>query len=271
MGGSLWGLHKPLLGVVHLRPLPGAPRYKGTLEPVLNRALEDARAYLDAGLDGLVVENYGDAPFHPDRVGPETVAAMTRMAAAIRELGDFPLGVNVLRSDGVAALAVATAARAEFIRVNVLAGAMVTDQGIIQGRADQVARARAAWASPVAVWADLLVKHAQPVAPLEPGDGARDLVERALADAVIVTGSRTGTPVDGLDVGAVRNAVPRVPLIIGSGVTPRALETFWHLGDGFIVGTALKKGRRTEAAVDPNRARQLVEARRKLLKQGTRR
>jgi membrane complex biogenesis BtpA family protein len=261
---KLLGTIKPLIGVVHLAPLPGAPGYGGSLDRIVRRALADARAYLDGGIDALLVENYGDAPFHAGPVPPATVAALTLAASRIRELGGFPLGVNVLRSDGPAALAVAAASGAQFIRVNVLAGAMVTDQGIVQGCAARLMRERAVWGGRVAVWADVLVKHAHPVAPLEPEEAAADLVERALADALIVTGKRTGAAVDPRMLAAARRGAGRAPVLAGSGVDPETLADLWALTDGFIVGTALKQGGRTAAAVDPRRVAKLVGERRRL-------
>jgi len=255
------GLTKPLVGVVHLPPLPGAPGFRGPFERVLARALADARAYLEQGMDGLLVENYGDLPFHAGPVPPETIASMAAAAREIRALGRFPLGVNVLRNDAVAALAVAVAAGADFIRVNVLAGTMLTDQGLVTGDAAGLMRRRADWGSSVAVWADLQVKHAVPLAPIDPAAAAADLKERALADALIVTGPRTGSPIDAAAWKRVRRAVPRGTWIAGSGIRADALEAYWDLADGFIVGSSLQREGRAGSPVVPARVRELVAAR----------
>lgn len=259
---KLFGIERPLIGVVHLPPLPGAPAYGGRMERVIESALRDAEAYLSGGLDGLIVENYGDTPFLRGAVPPATVAAMTSVAARVRALCNLPLGINVLRSDGAAALSIAHAVGAEFIRVNVLGGAMVTDQGIIEGCAAEVARLRAALKAKIAVWGDLLVKHAQPLAPCDPAEAARDLSERAGADAIIITGPRTGSGVDIERLRAVRSSVRRTPVVVGSGITAGTLDALWDLADGFIVGTALKRGGRTTAAVDRARVTALVAAKR---------
>lgn len=261
---QVFGLEKPLIGVVHLDALPGAPRHGGSLERVIARALRDARAYLNGGMDGLLVENFGDAPFHAGPVPPETVAAMTAAARELRGLGRFPLGVNVLRNDAFAALAVALAAGADFIRVNVLAGAMVTDQGLITGPTAELMRRRAALGARVRVWADLRVKHAAPLAPRDPVDEARDLKERALADALIVTGARTGSPIDAAAWAALRRAVPAGPWVAGSGVSAESLETYWPLADAFLVGSALEQRGRAGCPVVDARVRALVARRRRL-------
>src|SRR5262249_4211077 len=155
-----------IVGMVHLLPLPGAPRYGGDLEAVLRRAREDAEALVAGGVDGVMVENFGDAPFYPERVPPETVAAMTRAARAVVEVVSVPVGVNVLRNDAAAALAIAGVVGASFIRVNVHTGAMWSDQGLLQGRAHETLRQRRALGARVLILADVLVKHAVPPGPM---------------------------------------------------------------------------------------------------------
>lgn len=261
---TLLGIHKPLIGVVHLLPLPGSPGYGGSMQRVLSRAVSDARAYLESGMDALLVENFGDLPFYASAVAPETVAALTLAATRLRDMGSFPMGINVLRSDGPAAMAIAAVVGAQFVRVNVLSGAMVTDQGVIQGCAARIMRLRTSLKARVRVWGDLLVKHATPLGSGDILEAARDLTERAQADALIVTGPRTGTPVAEERLKALRRAMPRSPMVVGSGVNPENLEPLWNLADGFIVGTSLKKGARTRAVVDPALVERLIGVRGRL-------
>lgn len=250
-----------LIGMVHLPPLPGAPGHAGNRRWI-RRAVDDARRLADAGFDAVLVENLGDAPFYKERVPPETTAAMAVAAHGVRAALAPPcaVGVNVLRNDAGAALAVAAAAALDFVRVNVLAGAAVTDQGVIEGRAADVLRLRARIAPDVRIVADLRVKHARPLAsrPLE--EEARDLVERAGADAVVVSGARTGAATDPQELAAVRAAVGRVPLLVGSGATTRTVARLLTHADGVIVGTAVKRGARLDAPVDARRARAFVKA-----------
>jgi hypothetical protein len=251
---------RPLIGMVHLAPLPGAPRYGGDLEEVERRALADAEVLVGLGYDGLLVENYGDAPFHPDRVGPETVAAMTLLTSRIvREYG-IPVGVNVLRNDAAAALAIAVATAARFLRVNVHTGTTVTDQGLIHGRADRTLRERARLGADVMIFADVLVKHGVPLGPPNPALIARDCVERGLADALLVTGLATGAAVDPERVEAVRAAVPGTPILVASGLNPESALSLGRLADGAIAGTWMKRDGVTTAPVDPARARTLLAA-----------
>lgn len=248
--------------MVHLPALPGSLDH-GPLQLIIDAAKRDAAALAEAGFGGLVVENFGDAPFHKNRVPPITVAAMTRVVAEIvAEVGGGLLvGVNVLRNDALSALAVAHAAGAGALRVNVHAGARVTDQGLIEGRADETLRARQAWGAPgVAIWADVAVKHSAPLGVPRPvGEEAVELVERGGADAVIVSGAATGQSVDAPRLAEVAAAVA-APVLVGSGATAETVGYLLSVAHGVIVGTSIKKGGSTTAPVDPERAAEFVRA-----------
>jgi membrane complex biogenesis BtpA family protein len=255
------GNDKQLIGMVHLPPLPGAPRHHVAMHEIEARAVSEARILHEVGFDACIVENFGDAPFHKDEVEPVTVAAMARVVAAVRrELPEMRVGVNVLRNDARAALAVAVAADAHFIRVNVHVGATATDQGVIEGRAADTVRARRAYDAPIQVWADVHVKHGRNLSHESIVDEARDAVERGLANALIFTGSGTGRPTDTTHVETVSRLDLRVPLYVGSGVTRQSVASVLALCDGIIVGSALKTDGRAESALDPERARRFVEA-----------
>lgn len=248
----------PLVGVVHLAPLPGAPRYAGDMAAVVRAAVDDAVALVAAGFDALIVENYGDVPFHPDRVPPATAASMSRVLSAITDAVDVALGVNVLRNDAEAALGIAVAHGAAFIRVNVLSGLMYTDQGPIVGRADRILRERASLSPSTAIYADVFVKHAVPPPGTDLARAAEDLAERAVADALIVTGPGTGQPVGLSSLATVRGAVS-VPVLIGSGARVETLPDLQGMADGIIVGSSIRKGGRAGAPVDIAAARRFVE------------
>ena len=244
---------RPLFGMVHLRALPGAPLFGGSIDDVVAAALADARALADGGCDAIVFENFGDRPFGTC-AGKETIAAMTRVIADVTRQIERPFGVNVLRNDAAGALAIAAATGASFIRVNVHTGAMLTDQGIIEGDAAATLRLRQAIAPDVLIFADHLVKHATPLGAVDEIQSARDLRARGLADAVIVSGRETGAEVDARRFHDVRNAID-APLLIGSGLTSENASSFYE-ADGAIAGTSLKR----EGVVDRGRVEQLVAA-----------
>jgi membrane complex biogenesis BtpA family protein len=252
-------LARTLVGMVHVRPLPGSPRWDGSMEGVRSAALADAQALIGNGIDALLVENHGDAPFTPGRVEAATVAGLTAVVDALRRaFPDVPLGVNVLKNDARSALAIACATGARFIRVNVHAGAVLADQGIVHSDAHGTLRDRRLLGADVLIFADVQGKHAVPLAPVDLVQEARDLVHRGLADALVVSGRATGEPTAPGDVKRVRDAVPGVPLLVGSGVTPDTVADLLALADGVIVGTALKQGGDVMRPVDPARVRALV-------------
>ncbi|MCY4174538.1 MAG: BtpA/SgcQ family protein [Cyanobacteria bacterium MAG CAR3_bin_5] len=255
---QLFGNRRPLIGVIHLPPLPGAPGWGGDMDGVETWALADAQAYASGGATAVLVENFGDHPFFPRQAPPETVAAMGRIATAVVRAVSLPVGINVLRNDGAAALAVAVASGARFIRVNVLSGAMVTDQGLIQGCAAQLLRQRRLLAADhVAVLADVLVKHALPLAPLPAPMAVQDTLKRGGADGVIVSGDSTGTPVEPEILQQARHAAQGAPVLIGSGFGPATADHLGPLCDGVIVASALKRDGQLCNPVDPQRVAQL--------------
>lgn len=242
-----------VVACIHLQPLPGAPLYGGSMPHVITTALREAEVFLREGVDGLIVENFGDKPFFPEMLPPETVAALTVVTREIVKLGTVPVGVNALRNDAAAAMSVATAAGAQFIRVNVHTGAVVADQGIIEGRAHETLRLRAALRSEVLIFADVGVKHAAPLGGRGLAAETRDVSERGMADALIVSGSGTGMETSLEDLALVR-ANSKLPLLIGSGVTPENLGNYVPHASALIVGSAFKVEGRAQNPVDGQRA-----------------
>jgi membrane complex biogenesis BtpA family protein len=251
---------KSIVGMVHLLPLPGAPRHGGSLQEVIDRAARDAEALMAGGVDGIMVENYGDTPFYPDTLPPVSISALTIAVAEVIALVNVPVGVNALRNDAAAALSIAACTGARFIRVNVHTGAMLTDQGWLSGKAHETVRLRATLQAPVAIFADVLVKHAVPPAGLTLEDAARDASLRGAADALIVSGTATGTATDIEDVRAVKRVLPASPLWIGSGVNARNVVSLLAVADGVIVGSAFQRDGRAGEPVIAAQVRELVDS-----------
>ena len=247
-----------LIGVVHLLPLPGSPRWGGRIKGVLARAVADARAYEHGGADAVILENFGDVPFTKGAVPPETVAAMTAAGVAVRAVVRVPVGFNVLRNDARAALGLCAAGAGSFIRVNVHCGAMLTDQGVIEGQAFDSLRGRRELCPGVALLADVHVKHATPLAPMPIETAARDTLERGLADGLILSGTGTGQATDLEDVRRVRAACPGARLFVGSGVATNNVADYLNLVDGVIVGSSLKLHGRVANRVDARRVAALA-------------
>ena len=262
-----FGTTTPVIGMVHLPPLPGAPTAEddGTeaIDRAVARAIADAEALDRGGVDGVMVENFGDVPFHPDDVPKHTVASMTRAAGAVTSATDLPVGINVLRNDAEAAVGIAAAVGAAFVRINVHTGARITDQGVIEGAAHRTLRLWDRLGVDVGVFADVGVKHSAPL--FEAGndrESVSDTVERGLADAIVTSGRGTGEPTDEAALRAVveeRDAHGLdTPVLVGSGVRPESVAETLRIADGVVVGTALKRDGETSAPVDPDRVRELV-------------
>lgn len=243
---------KPIIGCIHLLPLPGAPLYEGNIASVYEQALEEAEIFKRNNIHGLIIENFRDKPFYPDKVPAETIAAISSVSREIVKMMNVPVGINVLRNDAEAALAIATAVGASFIRVNVHMGAIVSEQGIIQGLSHQTLRLRQALKSNVLIFADVGVKHAAPLAsrglPME----AIDAQNRGMADAIIVSGELTGAQTNLDDIDVVRKNTT-LPILIGSGATPDNIKSAFEKVDGAIVGSYFKKDGKGNNFVDEQR------------------
>lgn len=252
---------KPVIGMLHLPALPGSPGYGGDLATIREHVLNDARMLKRGGVHGLMIENFGDVPFFPDRVPTHTVTHMTALAGAVLDEVDLPLGINVLRNDGLSALAVAHAVGASYIRVNVLSGACLTDQGIITGKAAELMRYRKQiGAERIKVLADVRVKHAAPLTDRPLDEEVDELVKRAAADGVIVSGTGTGRPTDPAMAKAVKALAPDTPVWIGSGATPESLPALAEHADGFIVGSYFKPGGETSRPIDFQKVQDFMRA-----------
>ncbi|MFA1610821.1 BtpA/SgcQ family protein [Halobellus rubicundus] len=262
---DIFGSETPIIGMVHLPPLPGAPGFDGDRGAIRDRLHRDASALESGGVDGIMLENFGDAPFYPDRVPRHVVADVAALAESLRERVSIPFGVNVLRNDARSALGVAAATGGAFVRVNVHTGARLTDQGLIEGTAHETLRLRERLDADVAILADIDVKHSAPVAERPLGEVVSELVERGGADAVVVSGTGTGEAVETDALDAVVEARDArgldAPVLVGSGVTPETAPELLSVADGAIVGTALKRGGETTNPVDEAAVERLVDAR----------
>jgi len=226
---------KPLIGMIHMPALPGAPSNTKSMKELTEFALSEADKLEGAGLDACIVENVGDTPLFKQDLPAYSVAAMTLVTRKVVEHTRMKVGVNMLRNACEEALSVAHIAGAQFIRCNVLIGAYATDQGIIEGCAARVARLKKELGSKVLVFGDVHVKHAYPIFNVEIQYAAQDLAERGGADAVIVSGARSPVPPSFDRVRKVRDAITK-PVLIGSGIGLANIRKFYGRSDGIIIG-----------------------------------
>ena len=258
----------PIIGVVHLLPLPTSPRWGGNLKAVISRAEQEATALSAGGVDGIIIENFFDAPFAKDRVDPAVVSAMTLIVDRLKGMVTLPIGINVLRNDAHSAIAIATCVGVDFTRVNVLTGVMATDQGVIEGRAYELMRYRRELGSEVGILADVLVKHASPLGT-SPNltTAVQDTIQRGLADGIILSGWATGNPPSKEDLKLARTAAGDTTVFVGSGANWKNIPDLLSAADGVIVASSLKRNGKIEETIDPIRVSQFVEAAQQYIEQ----
>jgi len=281
-GGPVLGVEKIGIAVVHLPPLPGSPGFCGgrrDFESIVEFAVREARVLEECGADAVLIENFGDKPFEKRVSDPVTTASMAVIVREVVKSVSIPVGVNILRNSAIEALAVAMASGARFVRVNAFVETLATDSGIIEPAAPSIARYLArhrGLGSEIAILADVLCKHATPIAfpawvsSLEEYLDAvvRDAVERGGANALIVTGRRTGEPPSPRLVEAVKERARETPVLLGSGATPENLPKFLRVCDGVIVGSYVKVGGGAGNPTDPERARKFFSELRRLRSRG---
>ena len=239
---------RPLIGVIHLPPLPGYEESPG-LAAVVAHALAELATYRVGGLDGVLVENENDRP-HRVEAGRETIAVMTAVTRSlVAAAGRLPVGIEILLNDPEASLAVAHASGADFIRSDYFADEMSRPvHGAMRTAPQQVIAFRARiGAERVLVLADIQVKYAQMLTPRSLGESARAARE-AGADAIVVTGTRTGEPPSPHEVLAAREGSGDCPVLVGSGLAAGNARALLEVADGAIVGTSLMHGGKATAA-----------------------
>jgi len=252
-----------VIGVIHCPAFPGSPRYQGASSQALyDGAFADALAYLNGGVDGLIIENHGDVPFSkPEDIGHETSAFMAVTADRIARETGLPIGINVLANAAIPALAIAAASHAAFVRVNQWANAYIANEGFIEGAAASALRYRARLrADGISVFADAHVKHGAHaiVADRALEELVRD-VEFFDADAIIATGQRTGDAASADYLRQIR-AATKLPLLVGSGCTERNVAEILSIVDAVIVASSLKVGGVWWNPVDEAKVRAFMQA-----------
>ncbi len=259
---NIYGVEKPILGMIHLKPLPGAPHFEGgSLDEVIEFALKEVEAFVKGGVDGLVIENAWDIPFpRPEDIGHETSAAMAYVSKPIKEESGLPIGINVLANGAVPALAVAKAVGAEFVRVNQWVNAYVANEGILNGASAEAMRYRSAIkADEVKIFTDVHVKHGSHsiVGDRSVAEQTRDNIFFD-ADVLIATGNRTGDATEVDEIKAIKSNTD-LSVITGSGLTADNVPQILEWADGSIVGSWLKKDGLWWNPVDYDRVSRLME------------
>jgi len=255
---KIFGVKIPVIGVIHLLPLPGAPLYEDiSVEKISEKAVRDAKTMADNGIDGLIIENFGDKMFQKT-VGPETVAAMTYIAKDIKSEVSIPIGICALQSDAISSIAIAKAVQASFVRIPYYVETSIVDAGAMESVAAAALRYRKYLGADVKIFADIHIKHSYPLMQRPIEYAAEDCYHRGLADAIIVTGRKTGGDTNPDDIRRVREALPELPLVVGSGVNEENVEKYISMVDAIIVATGLNFDGKVETEPDPSRINSFI-------------
>ncbi len=259
---AIFGRPKALIGMIHVAALPGTPQHSMPMSKIVSQAVDEAKLLVDAGFDSILMENMHDAPYLLRNVGPEIVSSMTMIACAVGGAVKVPLGVQILAGANRAAIAVAHAAGAAYIRAEAFVFASVADEGIFhEADAGPLLRYRKMiGAENVKILADIKKKHSSHAitADLDISQTAK-AAEFFGADGVIITGIATGQAIKINDLGTARVATP-LPLMVGSGVTPESVKDLFAYADALIVGSWYKKDGLWSNPPDAKRAKELVKA-----------
>lgn len=253
---------KPIIGMVHLQALPGAPGYTGNLQGIIDYALKDAEALAEGGVNAIMLENQFDLPYHlAGDIGPETAAILSVAAYKIvQSFPETPLGVNVHLNGAVDALAVAKASGAKFIRCFNLMNGYISNSGYVGAIAPQLMRYRKTIdAGDIMIFGDFNVKHGSHsiTADRTLEEKAHD-IQTAGAEAAILTGISTGIAPDVNSIKSVKGVIS-IPLIIGSGLCADNCQELWPLVDGAIIGSGFKKVGNLSAPVDKSLVKAFIE------------
>ena len=253
---EIFNVVKPVIGMVHLKPLPGTPKWENDLEDIIDYALRDFEALIAGGVDGIILENFMDRPFKQRIKDPETIAAFSIIVWEIRKRATVPIGINLLRNSGIEAMAIACVVDTDFIRVNAYSEPLWSSEGLLQPITRDIQSIKKKLNCKAKIFADVNCKHSKPIMDLV--EASIEAHRRGLADALIVSGSRTGEPVDPIDLYLVRKYTS-IPVILGSGTRPENIGLYWRLADAFIVGTYFKRHGNVFGPVDIDRVKKFME------------
>lgn len=258
---------KSLIGMIHVQALPGTPLNHMPVAEIAAQAVKEARILASGGMQAIMLENMHDVPYLNREVGPEITAALTRISSEVRAVTNLPLGLQILAGANRAALSVAQAAELQFIRAEGFVFGHMADEGLLQSDAGDLLRFRKRiGAEEIQIFTDIKKKHSSHAMTADVS--IEDTVEAAeffLSDGVLITGTQTGKPVNEGELRQVYSAT-KMPVLVGSGVTPAGLPGIVKDADAFIVGSYFKQGGNWKNEPDPQRIEALQQVREELLK-----
>lgn len=262
---TIFGINKPVIGVVHVKALPGTPEYEGNVKAILDLAVKEAEIYKESGINAIIIENMHDVPYLKKNVGHEISTLMSIIGYEVKKISGLPCGIQILAGANKQALAAAYSAGLDFIRAEGFVFAHIADEGILESDAGELLRYRKQiGAEDILIFTDVKKKHSSHTITNDVSiSETAKTAEFFLSDGVIITGTSTGEEANVDEIKSVREST-KLPVLIGSGLTSGNIENYFEPADGFIVGSYFKKDGLWKNQVDPQRVKKLIHAVKKL-------
>ena len=257
---KIFKVPKPVIGMVHLKALPGTPKFKGSTQEIIDTALNEAEIYKKAGINGIAIENMHDVPYLKNQVGHEISTLMAIIGYEIKKATGLPCGVQVLSSANEAAMAIAKNGGLDFIRAEGFVFGHLADEGYIDANAGKLLRYRKKIeANDIAVFTDIKKKHSSHAisADIDITETAK-AAEYFLSDGVIITGSSTGQAANINEIKTVKEKI-NIPVIIGSGINEDNVADYFEICDAMIVGSYFKENNYWENEVEYEKVVRFME------------
>lgn len=248
---------KPIIGMVHLLPLPSSPLFDGDLEKIERRAIKDAMALIDGGVDAFIIENFGDVPYD-DTISLEAYSVMLSITNKIKQMTSIPFGLNIQFNCIEHEWSMAYASKADFIRVESFVENRIGTHGISYASAPKLMRMKQQYPSDCMIFSDINVKHTYPMAEIKIEDATHEAIE-AGTDAIIVTGKATGQNPKIEEVKELKERFINIPILVGSGVNINNVNDFLEYADGIIVGSSLKIEGDVYKGIDSLRVKEFMD------------
>lgn len=257
---SMFGTEKPVIGMLHLQPLPGDPLYYPgvSVSRVIDAAKRDLEALQSGGVDGILITNELSMPYE-QHVSAVTLAAMGHVIGALAAEFSTPWGAEAIY-DGDATIELCAAVEAQFTRCN-FCGAWAGDLGLINRDFAHTMRRRAALRLDDLKMFHFITSEGEVyLNDRSTPDIADSLVFNCLPDALVIGGSAAGRGASGELADEVRARVGDVPVVCGTGCRENTVADVFSHYDGAFVGTCLKRDGKLDAPVEAERVVRFMAA-----------
>lgn len=246
--------------MIHVDALPGTPKNNYSPKEIIAKAIAEAKTYYESGLTSVAIENMHDVPYLKSNVGHEISTLMAIIGYEIKKQTPLICGIQILAGANKEALSAAHSASLDFIRAEGFVYGHLADEGYIDSQAAELLRFRKQiGAEQIMIFTDIKKKHSSHAISSDTSiEEHAHAAEFFLSDALIITGKSTGLETDVIDIKNAKNA-SNLPVLIGSGITASNFKEYYHLANGFIVGSHFKKDGKWQNPPDKERINRFLK------------